>query len=293
MHSILHRLNDGEILVSDGAVGTFLQEQGLEPGACPEMFNIDRPELIQEFAKRYINTGADIVQTNTFGGSPLKLADYGLEGRTEELNRRGVELARSAAGTRIYVAGSVGPSGKLLKPFGEIDPEIMRDSYQQQIRVLIDSGVNLILIETMTDLQEALLALAAVRNVSSSIPAAVTLTFDVTPQGSFTIMGDNVKTACEKLIYSGADIIGSNCGNGIENMLVLAREFADHSSVPTLIQANAGKPFVKNGTIVYPESPEYFSKFIPELMKLGVSVIGGCCGTTPEHIRLIRSTIVN
>jgi len=287
----LERIKKGEILVGDGAMGTMLFQKGLKQGEPPESICLKNPEILKEIAKVYFDAGADIIETNTFGGSPLKLADYGLQDKTEEINKIAVERVRKIVGKKAYISGSVGPSGKMLKPFGEIDPEDIYQSFRRQIKVLIESGIDIICIETMIDLNEAILALKATRSISKEIPIITTMTFNETPRGFFTIMGNDIKTVSEKLEENGADIIGSNCGNGIENMIKIAREFKKFSKLPIIIQSNAGLPELKNGKIFYSETPEFFAEKTTDLIDAGVSIIGGCCGTTPEHIRAIRKVI--
>jgi 5-methyltetrahydrofolate--homocysteine methyltransferase len=246
---------------------------------------------LEEIARLYLDAGADIVQTNTFGGSPLKLAMYGLDDQAEEINRIAVAAGRKVAGNRTYVSGPCGPSGKMLKPYGDTDPDDMYDSFRRQMGALIDAGVDVICVETMVDLQEATLAIQAAKDVSATTPVMATMTFDSTPKGFHTIMGVGIEKAAAGLQEAGADIIGSNCGNGIENMIKIARGFRQCSELPLIIQSNAGLPETRDGQTVYPETPAFMAEKAKELIEAGVSIIGGCCGTTPEHIRAIRMTV--
>ena len=291
MNPILERLNNGEILVSDGAMGTMLFEKGLRSGDCPELINLSKPEVLEEIALLYLEAGADIIQTNTFGGSPLKLSDYGFEDKCEEINSKAVECVRKAIGKRAYLSGSCGPSGRLLKPHGDTEPELLLKGFERQIDALMKAGVDIICIETMTDLREATLAVTAAKNISPVVPIIVSMTFDKIPKGYYTIMGVNIEDAVKGLENAGADIIGSNCGNGIDNMIEIAKQMKELSDRPILIQSNAGIPENKNSEIVYPESPSYFEDKTLELIEAGVSIIGGCCGTKPEHIRAVRKVI--
>ena len=291
MQPLLERLNKGEVVICDGAMGTMLFQRGLKPGDCPEILNLTNPGILREIAREYFEAGASIITSNTFGASPLKLADYGLEDKTEEINKAGAEIVRDVAGDNAYVGGDCGPTGKLLVPFGDTDPAEIYEGFERQINSLVNAKVDLILIETMTDLQEAMLAVKAAKNISSDIPVAVTLTFDETPRGFFTIMGNSIEDAVKGLSGAGADIIGSNCGNGLMNMIKIAKEFKKYSSIPILIQSNAGIPESKEGKLWFPESSEFFREKIPQLLEAGVSVIGGCCGTTPEYIRAIKQKI--
>lgn len=289
--SILERLSAGDVLLFDGAMGTMLFDSGLKPGECPEILNLNKPELIADIARRYHNAGADIINTNTFGGSPMKLQQYDLDARVEEINRAAVRAAREAVGDDAYVSGSVGPSGEILKPYGEADPEDLLKGFTVQIKTLIDAGVDLILIETMTDINEAKIAIEAASTLSSKVPIAATMTFDPTPKGFYTVMGVDVETAARDLASAGADIVGSNCGNGSENMVRIAEGFRKHTDLPILIQSNAGLPETRDDTLVYPESPEFMAECAERMLDLGVSIIGGCCGTTPEHIHAFREVI--
>jgi 5-methyltetrahydrofolate--homocysteine methyltransferase len=288
MLPLRERLLQPGVILADGAMGTMLLQRGLKPGECPERFNIEKPEVLEEIAHLYLKAGAEIVQTNTFGGSPLKLAHYGLEGKTEEINIRAVSAARRAIGNRAYLSGTCGPSGRMLEPYGEASPEMVFESFLRQLKVLITEGVDLISIETMTDLTEAKLAVRAARLLSSSVPVCATLTFDATPRGFFTIMGTSIDQAVEGLTQAGADLIGSNCGNGILNMIEIAKEFVGKSRLPVVIQSNAGIPKIEDGVAVYPETPDFMAEQSRVLFKLGVKIIGGCCGTTPEHIAAMK-----
>ncbi len=280
-----------DILLLDGGTGTQLFELGLKPGDCPERANLEKPEWPEEIARRYRESGADVVCSNTFGGSPLKLAMYGLDGRCEEINRLAVASARRGAGRGAWVALSVGPCGKLLQPVGDADPQAVQEGFRRQIGAGIEAGADLVVIETMSDLLEAKLALQAARSLSAEIPLVATMTFERGRRGFFTIMGVSVARAAAELPAAGADVIGSNCGNGSEAMADLAREFRLHSRLPLAFQANAGLPEVRAGQTVYPETPGFMAAQVDRLLELGVSLIGGCCGTTPAHIAAFRSRI--
>jgi len=288
---LLERLHGGAILVADGALGTMLFRHGLKPGACPEALNLTQPELLVAIARSYLEAGADLIQTNTFGASPLKLAAYGLEARADEINRVAVEAVRSAAGGRAYVAASIGPSGKILEPYGDADPQVVRLSFQQQVIGLIAAGTDAIVIETMTDLREATLAVEAAKEVAPGIPILATMTFDRTPRGFFTIMGVTIPEAAAGLAAAGADVVGSNCGNGSDNMVEIASAFRAATALPLLMQANAGLPEVRAGELVYGETPEFMAERAAAMLMSGVAILGGCCGTTPAHIRALRALV--
>jgi 5-methyltetrahydrofolate--homocysteine methyltransferase len=288
---LLNRLKDGEILVADGAIGTMLMDYGLKPGEPPEAFNLTRADILEKIASLYLDAGADIIQTNTFGASPLRLSVYSLEDKTEEINRNAILAVRKVVKDHAYIAASCGPSGKILKPYGDTEPEEVYNSFERQIKELISAGVDAICIETMTDLEEATLAVKAVKAVSPSIPIMATMTFDPTPRGFYTVMGASVQESARRLKQAGADIIGSNCGNGIENMIKISQEFKKQSTLPIIIRSNAGLPEMQGDKPIYPETPEFMAEKTKELVSSGVSIIGGCCGTTPQHIKAIRKMV--
>lgn len=291
MAGLIERLQNGDILVGDGAMGTMLFARGLKPGDCPESLNPTHPEILTEIAAAYLQAGADIIQTNTFGGSPLKLAAYGLDSQAHEINRRAVESVRKAVGHDALISGSCGPTGRILKPYGDADPEEVLAAYQLQTSTLIEAGVDIICVETMTALEEAVLAVTAARQCSAEIPIMATMTFDATPRGFFTIMGVTIELAAQALADAGANVVGSNCGNGIDKMVEIAAEFQKHTKRPLIIQSNAGLPVLEDGQVSYPESPEFMAARVPQLIESGVSIVGGCCGTTPEHIRAIADAV--
>lgn len=292
MKPFLKRLQDGETLLCDGGMGSMLIAGGLEPGACPEALNHGKPEILSDIARQYLDAGADILETNTFGGSPLKLGDYQLQNQTDALNRDGVALVRKVVGSRAYIAASCGPSGKILKEFGgDADADTLAAGFEQQIHALAEGGADIICIETMIDIQEATIAVKAAKKVAPTLPVVATMTFDDTPRGFYTIMGITIAKAATELQKAGADVIGSNCGNGLDVMVRIAREFRKETSLPLMIQSNAGIPEIRQGELFYSESPEFFAERIPELLEIGVGVIGGCCGTTPDHIKAIRMAL--
>ena len=268
-----------------------LLERGLRPGQPPESLTLTRPEVLEEVARLYLDAGADLLETNTFGGSPLKLALHGLEAETERFNREAVRAVRRVAEGRAYVAASVGPSGRLAEPYGDTSATALSESFRRQVAALVAAGADCICVETMTDLVEATLAVRAAKDIAPTIPVLATMTFDPTPRGYFTIMGVTVPAAAAGLEQAGADAVGSNCGNGVEHMVAIAREFRAASRLPVVIQPNAGLPRTVGGRTVYDETPEFLADKAKELVALGVSIIGGCCGTTPDHIRALRAVV--
>jgi 5-methyltetrahydrofolate--homocysteine methyltransferase len=291
VNGFLERVQAGEILCGDGAWGTQLMARGLKPGDSPEALNLSKPEALVEVATLYVNAGAQLITTNTFGGSPLKLKAYALDDRTEEINAAAVEALKPVVAGQAYISVSIGPTGKLLKPYGDTEPEEIADGFVRQIGAVIEAGADIVCVETMIDLTEGQLAVRATRSISSDIPIIATMTFDKTPRGYFTTMGVPVDRACEGLAEAGADVVGSNCGNGIERMIEIAGEFMEHSKLPVIIQSNAGVPENVGGEVVYPETPEFMAERTPRLIELGVKIIGGCCGTGPDHIRALRAVI--
>ena len=286
--SIKERVARGGVLLADGAIGSLLMARGLERGAAPESLNLSRPQVLEEIARLYLEAGAEILQTNTFGASPLKLAKFGLAEKTEEINAAAVRAARRAAGDRAYLSASCGPSGRLLLPYGDTSESDMADGFLRQMKALLQAGVDAVCIETMSDVREAKLAVQAVRRLSATITVMATMTFEATPRGFFTIMGTSIAAACRELESAGADLVGSNCGNGSEQMVDIAGRFRKETRLPLIIQANAGIPELRQGQVHYPESPRFMAARCRELRAMGVAVIGGCCGTTPEHIAAMR-----
>jgi len=292
MVGFLERLREG-IVLGDGAMGTMLMERGLEPGSCPEEWNMTNPETIKEIYASYFRVGCDFVETNTFGGNPIKLDIFGLRDKVYEINLAGARLAREVAPTGKYVAGSVGPTGQLLKPYGDKSYEEVRDGFLQQISALVDGGVDLIFIETMSDPQEAAAAIAAAREVSPNIPIIASMIFELGKRGFRTMMGTDIETAVKRLTDAGADILGSNCGGGIEGFIQIIREMRSHTEKYLVACPNAGIPRIVEGRTCYPETPEFMASRVGELIEAGVNIIGGCCGTTPAHMALIRDKILS
>jgi 5-methyltetrahydrofolate--homocysteine methyltransferase len=289
MDRFTEQIDAGAILVSDGALGTMLQQRGGYE-SCPEELNLSRPDLLEEIARLYVEAGSDIVHTNTFGASPLKLAGSGLDGSVEEINRSAVEAVRRAAGDETLVSASIGPTGKLLV-IGEVTPQEVEAGFVRQAGILADAGVDLFCVETMTDLIEALIAVRAIRTAAPGLPCMATMTFDPTPQGFRTIMGVAIEEAVPRLLEEGAAAVGSNCGHGLDTMVEVARAFREVTDAPLIIQSNAGLPELVDGEVVYSESPEMFARRVPDLIEAGVRIIGGCCGTTPDHIRAMRKVV--
>ena len=291
MGALLNHLKSGKILVSDGAWGTFLHKSGLEAGECPELWNITHRDKVQVIAQSYIDAGADMILTNSFGGSPTKLQHFGLQARTAELNRAAAQISREAAGSDKLVLGSIGPTGVMLM-MGTVEPGALKNDFKIQAKALAEGGVDAICVETMTDLEEAKLAVEAAREVTD-LDIVCTFTFDPTPQGDFrTMMGVSPADVCGPILDAGADVVGSNCGNGFAQMIEIVKAFRSHNAdIPLLIHANAGKPVFENGETVFPENPQMMASHVEQLVAAGASIIGGCCGSTPAHITAIAKRL--
>lgn len=290
MHPLLARFRSGPVLVGDGATGTLLMAAGLPAGRPPEEATLTHPDAVADVARHYLEAGADLVETNTFGASPLKLALAGMAADFERVNRDAVRLARGAAG-QAWVIGSCGPCGRLLHPLGDAAPADVYDGFLAQMGLLAEEGVDGIFIETMTDLDEALLAVRAAKEAAPHLPVAALMTFEATPRGFFTIMGNAPGGAVQALADAGADAVGSNCGNGSVAMVELAREVKRHTSLPLVIQSNAGLPRTVEGRLLYDESPAFMAEQARALVEVGVALVGGCCGTTPEHVQALREMV--
>ncbi len=288
--ALLRRLRDGELLISDGATGTFLQQHGLEPGGCPEEFNASHPDVVREMARRYFDAGSDLVLTNSFGGTVFMQKKYGYGERVAEFNRQAAEHARSQAPEGRFVVGSVGPTGEFLEPLGPVSETEMYEAFVEQIKSLEAAGADGVVVETMTAVEEAALAVRAARE-NTELVVMATMVFDKGPRGFFTMMGITPERAVHAMEEAGAHVVGSNCGNGIDNMVDIARRMRSETDGYLLIHSNAGIPAMRNGQIVYPETPEYMAERFRDLAELGVNIIGGCCGTGPEHIRALATAV--
>lgn len=291
MASIIKVLHSKKILVSDGAWGTMLQQKGLKPGECPERWNLDHPDDVYEIAASYIKAGADLIETNSFGGSSVKLEGYGLGNNAFEINKAAAMISRKAAGKNCYVLGSVGPCGKMLM-MEEVTAEQLYKSFREQAMALEEGGADAIVVETMTDLQEALVAVKAARE-NTGLDVACTMTFDKTVTGEYrTMMGVSPAEMTRAMIDAGVNIVGTNCGHGMKDMEGIVAEIRDtDAKIPILVHANAGIPEYQDGAMVYPESPDDMAQLISPVLLAGANIVGGCCGTTPEHISKIKAVV--
>jgi len=289
--NILEKIAKNKVLLSDGAWGTILQAKGMKPGECPELWNITHRSDIKDIAESYLLAGSDIIETNSFGANRIKLSQYGLEHRVNELNKAAAEISREVAGADKHVAGSVGPTGKMLM-MGDITEKELYDAYSEQAIALEAGGADIIIIETMSAIDEAAIAVRAARE-NTKCTVIITMTFAKEPNGEYhTMMGVSPEEMVISMKMAGAHVVGSNCGNGIEDMVGIVKAIrAIDKNIPVIIQANAGIPELINGKTVFRESPELMASFVTELIKAGVNIIGGCCGTTPEHIRAMRKVL--
>ena len=285
----LDRLREG-VLLFDGAIGTQLQAMGLGVGESPEGWNLAHPDRIKKMHRNYIEVGAQVLTTNSFGGSRYKLEKMGLGEQVYQINFQAAALAKEAASGEAWVAGSIGPTGEFLQPLGDADPEEMREVFRVQARALLAGGADLIVVETMSALEEASLAVQAARGLGG-FPVIGSMTFDAVKQGYRTMMGVDIPTAVKRLLDDGADVLGSNCGNGIEDFISIVKEMRKVTDKPILAEANAGVPELEGGRTVFRESPEMMASKLPLLLDAGANIVGGCCGTTPEHIRQFGEVI--
>lgn len=275
------------IFILDGAMGTMLQQEGLGRGECPEMFNLTHPHILEDIHSAYIEAGCDIIQTNTFGANHFKLSEYGLGDKVEEINSRAVKIARKAAGTRALVALSAGPSGKLFKPFGDVEFDELFEAFSVQFRAAEKAGADLISIETMTDIAELRVAVIAALS-TTRLPVLAHLTFE--PDGR-TLMGTDPVNAVLMLEALGVTAVGANCSGGTTQLLPVIEQMARTTSLFISVEPNAGMPTLVGEETVFPETPAEMARHALALRDAGANIIGGCCGTTPQHIKAISETL--
>jgi 5-methyltetrahydrofolate--homocysteine methyltransferase len=290
MHAILESAK-GKTVIFDGAMGTMLIASGLKAGESPEMWNLEKPSVVMEIHRRYYEAGSHVVHTNTFGGNPVKLSDRGLGEKMESINLKAARIAKEACPEGKWVAGDIGPTGKLMKPLGELDPKRAEEAFERQALALVQGGVDLLSIETMFSLQEALAALRGAKR-QGEIFVIVSLTFNRTKRGFFTMMGEGVGQVVCALEEAGADAVGSNCTLGSKDMIELTGEMRAATKRPLLIQPNAGKPVTRQGITTYQQSPVEFAEDGKKIRAAGADMIGGCCGTNESFIRELMKALV-
>lgn len=278
------------VLVGDGAMGTELQKRGMPTGVCPEELNVSRPRLIQEIYRAYFEAGSDIVETNTFGANRSRLALHAMESRVKEFCRRSAELACEVRPPGCLVAGSMGPTGDLLDPLGPRTVAETFDIFAEAAEGLASGGVDVIFVETMMAVEEAEIAVRAAKE-RTGLPVSATLTFEKGKSGLRTMWGVDIPTAVQRLTDAGADILGANCGRGFDEMVEIVTAMRPLSEKPILAQANAGIPEWVDGVSVYRETPETILPQVRALLSSGVTILGGCCGTGPGHIRAMRRSV--
>jgi len=274
------------ILVLDGATGTELHKRGMPGGVCPELWCLENPSVIQDVQRDYQAAGCDIIYTCTFGGNRFKLAEFNAF-NVREVNRDLARVSRKALGAKTLMAGDIGPTGQFVKPFGNLDFEEAVDVFKEQARGLIEGGVDLIVIETMMDIQEARAALIAVREISDLF-TIVTMTFE---KDGRTLNGTDPRTALITLQGLGADAVGSNCSTGPADMINFVKAMKPYATVPLVAKPNAGLPRLTGGKTVFDMDAREFASFAGRFAAAGVNLVGGCCGTTPRHIRALRERI--
>jgi 5-methyltetrahydrofolate--homocysteine methyltransferase len=295
--SLKERISEGLFLL-DGAMGTQLIARGIEAGACSDYLNIESPDIIFEIHQAYFRTGSDAVLTNTFGANKYALARHGLSDKVKEINTAAAKIARRAAGAGKYVLGDIGPSGDFLQPLGNLEPEELKNAFAEQAEALLAGGgstsspsVDGFIIETMASLDEATIAVEAVKSVSGELPVFVSFAFDWVAGDFRTMMGVDVKSAVTEMVSLGVDAVGFNCGTmSLDEYIELAKKFisvvnALDKEVLVFAEPNAGKPELVDGRTVYKVTPEDFAAAAEKIYSAGVNIIGGCCGTGPEHIK--------
>ncbi len=284
MHPTLEQLLASGPVVTDGAWGTQLQSRGLPVGACPDAWNLRHPEVVEAVARAYVEAGSRIILTNTFGANPFILARHDLADRVAQINAAGVEISRRAAGTRAKVFASMGPSGVMLM-MGEVSADDLRAGFSEQARAMADAGADAIVVETMSDPAEASLAVAAAKE--TGLPVVACMTFDSGAKLDRTMMGTTPEQAAEQLLAAGADVVGSNCGQGVAGFVEICRRLHAASGRAVWVKANAGLPAMRDGKTYYAQTAEQFAGYVPQLVAAGAGFIGGCCGTSPEFIRAV------
>lgn len=275
------------MILFDGGMGTMLQKFGLETGSCPDYYNISHPEVVQQIHRAYMEAGSQYITTNTFGSSPLKLSDYDLQDQVEKIASAAVANVRKACGDRVKVAGDMGPTGKFIRPIGDLSFDEACENYYRLAKALADAGADCLIIETIIDIQEMKAALLAAKT-ASSLPVICQMSYG---EDGRTIPGTDPITATILLDAMGADVIGANCSVGPDRLLDAAKQMVSVTNKPVIIQPNAGMPVLENGETHFPLDPEAFASYGPAYAEAGISFMGGCCGTTPDHIRALKEAL--
>jgi len=282
------------VLLGDGAMGTQLQQAGLEPGQCGEAWTLDHPDRVLRIQRNYVEAGSDVLITCTFGASRIMLDRHGEGERTADINRAAAAIAREALGGRGYVLGDIGPFGGLMEPYGEVARAEVERAFREQARALVEGGVDGIIIETQTALEELEIAIAAAREAGAKVVVA-SIAFDrmADEDDVRTMMGVSPEQAAEFMVAQGCDVAGLNCGTGVDVRMAanIVRRYRDACDLPVMAQPNAGAPVLEDLKVVYRQSPEEMSGELPALLAAGPRIVGGCCGSTPAHIRRFREIL--
>lgn len=279
------------IIISDGAMGTMLQSSGLPNGHCPEEWNISHANELSAIHKQYFEAGSDLVETNTFGGNRYRLKLHGHENNVYDFNKAATEIAKKVCPKGKFVAGSVGPTGEFLEPLGTLNYSDLVEAFSDQINGLIDGGVDVLFIETMSYIDEVTAAVEAAQKINSKIPIVASMSFEKSASGFRTMMGISISEFIKEMSKLPVVAIGANCGKGADEMIDIMEEFRQQTDFPLIAQANAGLPEMRDDKIIYAETPEQRNELTRVLLSEKVNIIGGCCGTTPDHIAAIRKTI--
>lgn len=292
MEGILDRIGSGEVLFCDGAMGTFLQDKGLKPGECPELWCVERGEDVKDVHMQYRLAGSDIVECNSFGGSRYKLRHYGFEGRVGEFARGAACLAKDVADDSQYVLGSVGPTGEFMSPLGVESEANFVDAFREQIVAFEEGGADAVIIETMTALEEVSAGVKAAQE-NTNLVVIASFTFDPQANGGYaSMMGVTPEQFAKEMVKLGVDIVGTNCGTGPDHMIEIVKLLRGAcDDVPIMAMPNAGMPVIEDGKTVFKETPEQMAEKAKLLVKAGASIIGGCCGTGPEHIAAMKNAV--
>ncbi len=288
MHGLIDTLISAGTVVTDGAWGTQLQALGLATGECPDAWNLTAPDKVKQVAAAYVEAGSDVILTNTFGSNTFMLGRHGLKDKAAEIAAAGVKISLAAAAGRAKVFASMGPSGVMLL-MGDVTPEELQEAFENQARAMAEAGADAIVVETMSDLAEARLAVEAAK--TTGLPVVACMVFDSGAAMDRTMMGNTPEEAADVLCDAGADVIGSNCGRGIAGFLPICTRLKAAASRPVWIKANAGLPEVVGGKTVYKQTPEDFASYVPALVEAGANFIGGCCGTSPAFIAAVGKVL--
>lgn len=293
MTDLIEAIRERRVQVGDGAMGTMLQSAGLDDGGAPELWNVDHPDRVRAVFEEYVTAGSQLITTNTFGGTRPRLAMHGLEDRVAELNEAAALLARSVADEHpgVYVLGDVGPSGDLMEPMGTLTPDAAVELFSEQIAALAAGGADAILIETMSDLSEVEAAVVAAQNFAPGLPIITTMSFDTNLR---TMMGVSPAQAVVAISAMGADVVGANCGRGVDEMRIIADQMSQSrpEGVLLIMQSNAGLPVLVDGEFEYTGTPAEMAVFARDMHDLGIDVVGACCGSSPAHMTAIAAVLL-